>query len=90
MVFLFIFQYLPFSFYVPVKGDKIMKEGVSPLSQKAAACTRDIISYAPIINYNRHDVFLYVLYYIMNFIIHMCQYTRQMLAASWGEPEAAL
>ena len=62
MVFLFIFQYLPFSFCVPVKGDKIMKEGVAPLSQKAAACTRDIISYAPSLIIT--DMMFFCMYFI--------------------------
>ena len=43
------------------KTKKIMKQSVDelvPLSHKTAACTHDIISYAPgIYTVNRHDVF---------------------------------
>ena len=43
---------------------------IAPLSHKTAAYTNDITSYVPAINIvNRHDVFLRVLYYIVNFII---------------------
>ena len=56
MVFLFILQYLP---VFPQKGKKSQKgvDELTPLSHKTAACTYDIISYAPAVNtVNRCDV----------------------------------
>ena len=42
---------------------------------KTVACTRDIISNAPAVNTINRRVFLPVLYYILNFIIHANIYT---------------
>ena len=50
MAFLFILHYLPFSFSVPLKGEKIAKEGVDKLAPSVYFVTqetRDTISYAP-------------------------------------------
>ena len=73
MAFLFILHYHPFSFSVPLKGEKITKEGVDKLAPSVyfiTQQTRDTISYAPAVNAILTDtIFLCVLYYIVNFII---------------------
>ena len=82
MAFLFIIHYLPFSFSVPLKGEKITKEGVDKLTPSVYFVTQethDTISYAPAVNTILTDVmFLLVLYYIVNFIIRANVQLRQI------------
>ena len=77
---LFILQYLPFSFSVPLKRQKIMKEGVDELAplliHKTAACTDDIISYESAVNtVNRCNDFLHACTLLHHELRNRCQYS---------------
>ena len=73
MAFLFILHYLPFSYFVILKGEKIAKVNVDKLAPSVYLVTqetRDTISYVPAVNTILTDaMFLRVLYYTVNFII---------------------
>ena len=82
MAFLFILHCLPFSFSLPLKGEKIAKEGVdklAPFVYFVTQETRDTISYAPAVNTILTEaMFLCVLYYIVDFIIRANIQLRQI------------